>query len=332
MRLTLIRHGESTWNASGRWQGHADVPLSPRGQLQARALAGRLFGVPFDRRLTSDLPRAAATAAALGEACAIEPRFRELDLGGWSGLTHAEVAARFPDELRSLQRGLPVRIGGGESIEEFESRIDAVLDELAAAEAGREVLAVTHGGVVRSVIGRALDARGRTSPVVGAANTSITIVRCEGGRVAIEVFNDDQHLDPTERQRGTMRPTDPSRVRVALVAVDPDAPRSRAEVDGILTSLRLATYYATREVESGADARAFGAVPSEPGELRAKLAGQEGSGVAVLVPHARLREELGQLIGIDATVGFLPAAPGTWTEVHVGKRAELVSYGTKPIA
>ena len=84
MRLVLIRHAESTWNASGRWQGQSDVPLSPRGQLQVRALAGRLWELEADRLIASDLRRAQETAMALGEP-ELDPRFREIDVGEWAG-------------------------------------------------------------------------------------------------------------------------------------------------------------------------------------------------------------------------------------------------------
>ncbi|WP_045233917.1 histidine phosphatase family protein, partial [Deinococcus pimensis] len=62
MRLTLVRHGVTEWNAVGRWQGHADTPLSPDGERQARLLGRRLAGERFDLVYTSDLSRAARTA------------------------------------------------------------------------------------------------------------------------------------------------------------------------------------------------------------------------------------------------------------------------------
>ena len=100
MRLVLIRHAESTWNASGRWQGQSDVPLSPRGQLQVRALASRLWELEADRLICSDLQRAQHTAMAIGDP-EPDPRFREIDVGEWAGLKRSEVAERFAEQVRA---------------------------------------------------------------------------------------------------------------------------------------------------------------------------------------------------------------------------------------
>jgi len=97
--LLLVRHAESEWNATGRWQGHADPPLSPAGRAQARALAEAIAPLLEARRpsllVCSDLSRAIETARALGAACGLDPvpdpRLRELDVGSWSGLTEPEI-------------------------------------------------------------------------------------------------------------------------------------------------------------------------------------------------------------------------------------------------
>ena len=94
MQLTLVRHGQSTSNKSGRWQGQGDCPLSDLGRAQARALASRLHDQVFDRIVASDLARAADTARALARAVATDPAWREIDLGRWEGLTRQEVASR----------------------------------------------------------------------------------------------------------------------------------------------------------------------------------------------------------------------------------------------
>ena len=67
-RFVLIRHAESVWNAAGRWQGHADPPLSERGRAQAEALAADLAPLGIEVLLASDLARAAQTASIVGEA------------------------------------------------------------------------------------------------------------------------------------------------------------------------------------------------------------------------------------------------------------------------
>src|SRR5262245_42161594 len=107
----LIRHGETDWNQSGRWQGHADVPLNALGRAQAQRLAERLRRErdPLDAIYSSDLLRAwetaQALAAAVGHAPQPLPALREIDVGSWSGLTRVEVMARDRDLMERLESG-----------------------------------------------------------------------------------------------------------------------------------------------------------------------------------------------------------------------------------
>jgi broad specificity phosphatase PhoE len=155
--LVLARHAESTWNAERRWQGQLDPPLSERGREQAQALGRELAGEGIRAIVASDLARAHETArlaaAELGCELELEPRLRELDVGGWSGLTLDEIAARWPDELARLRAGdLDVRPGGGESRRELRIRVMAGLEAAAARRAGTRFAVVTHAGVVRTLL------------------------------------------------------------------------------------------------------------------------------------------------------------------------------------
>ena len=114
--LILVRHGETDWNRDGRWQGHADRSLNDRGREQSRALADALAGEDVAAVYASDLSRARETAeivaARLGRPVGVDARLREVDVGGWSGLTMAEIEARFPMEVarwRAEEAG-PARI------------------------------------------------------------------------------------------------------------------------------------------------------------------------------------------------------------------------------
>ncbi len=154
-RLVLLRHGESTWNAEGRWQGWGDPPLSARGREQAREVAERLAGAGVTAVVSSDLRRASETAALVAEAVGLAPlldaRLRERDLGRWSGLREEEIRSGFADELERFRARDPeVRPGGGESRIAFAGRVQPVLQELAASEEGL-VVVVTHLGVIRLV-------------------------------------------------------------------------------------------------------------------------------------------------------------------------------------
>jgi len=155
--VLLVRHAESSWNAAGRWQGHGDPPLSARGVAQANALARELAGEPIDVIVSSDLRRAAETAAILGRAHGLEPRLeprlRELDLGAWEGLTRDEIATLAHGALRRFDAGDPdVRPGGGETLREIERRARSVVRELVELHAGQRLAVVTHLGVIRALV------------------------------------------------------------------------------------------------------------------------------------------------------------------------------------
>ena len=114
----LARHGESDWNAAGRWQGHADRPLTDLGRRQAAELAERLADVRLDAVYSSDLRRARETAEPVAERQGLEvralPALREVDVGGWSGLSRPEVARRFPEAFARWR-------GGGQGWEDGET-------------------------------------------------------------------------------------------------------------------------------------------------------------------------------------------------------------------
>jgi probable phosphoglycerate mutase len=147
-RLLLVRHGQSTWNADGRWQGQADPPLSELGEEQARAAAPAVADA--HQLWTSDLVRASRTAELLAPAgveVRLDPRLRERDAGEWTGLTRAEIDERYPGDLAAW-RSPP----GFEADEPLLERVLAALaDIVAGSEPDAFVVVVTHGGVIRTV-------------------------------------------------------------------------------------------------------------------------------------------------------------------------------------
>src|SRR5262245_46711037 len=146
----IARHGETDWNRERRWQGHADPPLNDLGREQACALAERLRADPLDAIYSSDLARARETAEIVGRRLGIDARLREVDVGEWSGLTTPELERLHPDGLRRR------RFGGtgwerGESYAAMGARVVEALRDIAATNAGRRVLVVTHGGPMCSI-------------------------------------------------------------------------------------------------------------------------------------------------------------------------------------
>jgi broad specificity phosphatase PhoE len=157
--ILLARHGESDWNASRRWQGHCDRPLTETGLAQAAALADRLDEIDLDAVYASDLRRARETAELVarrkGFAVTILSELREVDVGSWSGLTRREAEERFPDGFRRWLEGGP-GWEGGETYEEMAERIELAIRTIADEHPRGRVLLVSHGGPIRAVHALAL--------------------------------------------------------------------------------------------------------------------------------------------------------------------------------
>ena len=150
LRVLLVRHGESTWNAVGRWQGQADPPLSRRGRAQARAAAVGL--PPLGLVVASDLARARETAGLLaaphGYDVRIDDGLRERDAGGFTGLTRPEIHLRYPGAVQTGDAFRPPE--GWEPDAAVLERAWRSLDCIADGSAGT-VVAVTHSGVIHAV-------------------------------------------------------------------------------------------------------------------------------------------------------------------------------------
>jgi broad specificity phosphatase PhoE len=149
-RVLLVRHGQSEWNADGRWQGQADPPLTDLGRAQAHHAARALGTV--DAIVASDLERAAETGAILcGELgvgpLVLDPDLRERDAGEWSGLTRKEIEAGWPGYLDDdgPERRRP---DGWEPDEELLARATAALIRIHELVPGGEAIVVTHGGLI----------------------------------------------------------------------------------------------------------------------------------------------------------------------------------------
>lgn len=143
----MLRHGQSEWNAMGRWQGQADIELTDLGYEQARRATEKL-GM-FDAVVSSDLRRAHLTASIIANGLGIgllptDHRLRETDVGEWQGLTHHQIERDWPGYLDAHRRP-----PGFESDESIVTRVSAALFDLADAFPGSEVLCIAHAGIIR---------------------------------------------------------------------------------------------------------------------------------------------------------------------------------------
>ena len=169
-RLWLVRHGLTEWNTQQRFCGHSDVPLSERGRAQARWLAGQLQDEALSTIYTSDLERARETAEMIASQSAqalqvkVSEAWREIDFGAWEGLTYAEIAERFKDQLGFFtepEQGSPP---GGEPLAQVLQRVQAELAAIAYRDDSPmegDVVIVSHGGPLRlllcSILGMPLE-------------------------------------------------------------------------------------------------------------------------------------------------------------------------------
>ena len=165
--LILIRHGETLWNTQLRMQGSLDSDLTPKGELQIKALGEWMKEVPFDYLYCSDTPRAHKTAEALskytGHTLNFDKRLREKNLGILEGLTSDEAREQYPEAFKLFKTaGANYVIDQGESTQQLLDRALEVIEEIRIRHPQKVLVAVTHGGVVRvlmkHVLGIPLDA------------------------------------------------------------------------------------------------------------------------------------------------------------------------------
>ncbi len=191
MTLVLIRHAETDLNAARVLQW-PHTPLGERGLAQARALGARFAGTRPAAILSSDMARARQTADAVSAATGVpvreSPLLAERNFGVLRGLRYDELDH---DPIRD-ERGAPQ----GESMAEFRDRVARALDWIRAVrhEAGSDVLAVTHGLVIRMLLAEHCAWPGDAAPPEALANTSVSILGADPPHRVL-LCNCARHLD-----------------------------------------------------------------------------------------------------------------------------------------
>ena len=188
----LVRHGETAWSLSGQHTGRTDLPLTARGEDQARALGKRLYGRHFAAVLTSPSQRAIRTCelAGFGAAAAIEPDLAEWDYGRYEGRRTADILTENPN-WQLFRDGCP----GGETPNEIGTRADRVVARLRAA--GGDVLIFSSGHILRVLAARwlGLDPSGGRFYMLGTASLGMLGYEHNLTEPAIRLWNDTGHLE-----------------------------------------------------------------------------------------------------------------------------------------
>jgi glucosyl-3-phosphoglycerate phosphatase len=158
VKLLVVRHAQSTWNARHRWAGQRDPGLSAEGRAAAAAMAVRLGALrpPVGAAATSDLRRARQTVAILTRAlrlpsATVVAGLREWDAGEWTACTSRQIEARFPGDLDRWRRGEIVDPPGSEPWDAFTSRVLDGLAEVAGTDVAGPIVVVAHQGVLRAL-------------------------------------------------------------------------------------------------------------------------------------------------------------------------------------
>jgi len=205
LRLLLVRHGETAWNATGRFQGQMDTDLNTAGQRQAVAVAERLASEEIHAIYASDLRRAYDTAVAISARHAVavqaDPRLREINFGAWQGLTYVQMQEQDSERLAAWNADRANRCPpGGESLSQVAKRLSLLLDEVCLQYVDQTVVLVSHGGTVRLVLclllGHPLSAYWQFE----VDNTAIAEIELQDRGPVLIRWNDTHHLTDGHRQ------------------------------------------------------------------------------------------------------------------------------------
>ncbi|CAM0879689.1 unnamed protein product [Alopecurus aequalis] len=202
--VVVVRHGETSWNASRIIQGHLDAELNEIGRQQAVAVAHRLSKEAKPAAIySSDLKRAAETARTIAKFCKLpnvlfDPALRERHIGDLQGLTLQDAVTERPEAYKAFMshkrnRQIP---GGGESLDQLSERCVSCLYNIVEKHKGERVILVSHGGTIRELYRHASPTR----PLHGKIhNTSVSVMLVSGdtGRCIIKMCGDISHLQAT---------------------------------------------------------------------------------------------------------------------------------------
>ena len=205
-RLLLVRHGVTTWNREGRFQGHLDPPLHDTGVLEASLLAARLADEEPEplHLVSSPLQRASTTARLLAQAMAAagraaevseDSRLMEIGQGQWEGRTHADLAAAEPDRYAAWRADAgATQPPGAESLAEARARVAAALDQLPSKAMATQCL-VSHGGILRLAAGHLLGLSLERAWAMDVDNASVSrLSQPDGEPWRLDAWNDTGHL------------------------------------------------------------------------------------------------------------------------------------------
>jgi len=209
IKILLVRHGETSWNLEGRFQGRSDVPLNEKGKDQATALALALKGESLTAIYSSPLMRAKETAHLIKAFHPSVPLYEEeglveMDLGEFEGIEGPRWAAQYA-EFRTAWKQNPasVRMPGGESLHEVQARAMSALERITGSYPPESTLVLcSHNFVILTILCHALDIPLDRFRELRQGTAALNVLYKQGERYRADVVNDRSHLLPEEGRKG----------------------------------------------------------------------------------------------------------------------------------
>jgi 2,3-bisphosphoglycerate-dependent phosphoglycerate mutase len=199
-RITAIRHGETAWNVDTRIQGQLDIGLNAKGRWQAERAGAALADEQIDAVYSSDLWRAYDTALSVakphGLSIQTDEALRERGFGEFEGKTFAEIETAMPEKSMLWRKRVPdFSPDGGESLLVFRERITQYIQALAAQNAGKHIVVVSHGGVMDVLYRAATGLDLQAARSWDLHNAAINRLLWNGEHLSLVGWADTSHID-----------------------------------------------------------------------------------------------------------------------------------------
>jgi len=194
-KVYLVRHGETDWNAKGKYLGLTDIPLNNNGECQAKALSLFLSKERIDAIYSSALTRTIQTARIVAEPHGLKvskiPELNEVDFGEWDGLTYFEIKDKYSNLADDwLNKTSEIQIPGGESWENFKTRVLSGLREILNENENKNILVVSHGGPIKAIISEVLGLSLTSFWKIRQDRGALNVVEFFGGGATLTLLND----------------------------------------------------------------------------------------------------------------------------------------------
>ena len=198
--LYLVRHGQTLWNSSGRYQGRTDVALSKKGLAQAEKTASWFQDIHLDGVIASPLQRAAKTAEGIAEshhlALETDENLKELSFGDWEGKTYDEIEKIWPGMIEAMYHDAgTMKLPHGESFKECQERCMKAINGIIQRGDNKTYAIVCHGAALRTIICALIDIPLARSWNLALSNASISeVIIYPGDMNVLYMLNHTEHL------------------------------------------------------------------------------------------------------------------------------------------